>query len=137
MILLELTEKELEVLRAGLIKEKLSWEGKDISEFSRATIENKLAACYLAEAKMDIAIEPKEEVLITFKDLFYIISKTNDEFRNLPADMHITSKKIEECDFVHIALANTIIMWLNSKNLLKQVAKFDYTDQSAQYEEMD
>jgi hypothetical protein len=137
MFLLELTEKELEVLRDGLIKEKYSWEDKDPLEVSRTTIENKLNSCHSSWSKLDSASNSQKEVLITARDLIHIVSLAKTEYTKLRGDLHISEKRVEESDFVHIALANVLIMWLNNKDCLKKLAKFDYTDQSAQFEEME
>ncbi len=76
-----------------------------------------------------------DEISITAKDLFLIISLAKDQYKLLPNGLHISGKLVEENDFKHIALANAVIMWLNRNGALKKLAKFDYTDHSAQYEE--
>jgi hypothetical protein len=84
-----------------------------------------------------MSTEPKEEFLISAKDLAFIVAQAKTEYVHLPGDLHISNQKVEEKDFKHISLANAVIMWLNSKGLLNKLVKFDYTDQSSQYEETD
>lgn len=133
-ILVELTEKEVEALENGLIKEKASLEDARSSEIGKTAIEKKLEGCNSAWAKLDNAKRVKPDAIITNKDLFLIKSMAKSEYNNLSNDLHISKKKVEEEDFVHISLANALIMWLNSKNLLKRLAVFDYTDESFKYD---
>lgn len=133
MILLELTEKELEVLKQGLIKEKESWVDRDdVSSRFKDTVHE---VCNSAWAKLDACTQPKPDFLISAKDLFYLVSLAKNEFSHLRADLYISNKRVEENDFKHIALANALIMWLNGNKILKNLVKFDFTDTSAQYEE--
>lgn len=133
MILLELTEKEAEVLR------KLTEMERDVAGFNYTN--NKfeenlrdLEMCDSLLKKFDLASEPQKEILITVKDLFLIISSAKTEYRNVPLDAHISHKKVDECDFKHISFANAVILWLNGNRLLKKLVKFDYTDKSNEYE---
>lgn len=137
VILLELTEKEAEVLANGLIKERYSWEGKDPMEVPRTIIDKSIEICNSAWAKLDEAKHAKPDLLITAKDLFHIKSLAKNEYLNLRNDLHISNKIVEQEDFVHISLASALIMWLNGKSLLKRLAKFDFTDHSSEFEEMD
>ena len=137
IILLELTEKEAELLAQGLIKEKASWEDKDPMEVTQTAINKALEGCNSAWAKLDEAKHAKPDLLITAKDLFYIKSLAKSEYLNLRGEMHISNKIVEQEDFVHISLASALIMWLNKNNLLKRLAKFDFTDHSSEFEEME
>ncbi len=133
MILLELTEKELEVLKQGLAKEQDSWVDRtDVSNGFRDAVNE---VCDSVKAKLDSCAQTRPEVLISAKDLFYLISSAKNEYGHLRADLYISNKRVEENDFKHIALANALIMWLNEKKVLKNLVKFDFTDTSAQYEE--
>lgn len=133
-ILLELSEKEAEFIREVIALEK---EAVDKSDSMYAEKQRKTGICNSFLAKVDLASLPPQDFLISFKDLAHLVSLAKGEHRELRADIHISSKKVDESDFKHISLASAVIMWLNSKNLLKRIAKFDYTDQSYQYEEMD
>jgi hypothetical protein len=133
VILLELTEKEVEVLKQALLKEKLSWEDRsDVSSrFKEAVIET----CNSTWAKIDKASQRQEQALIGPKDLFHMVSVAKSEYGHLPADLHLSNKRVEQNDFKHISLASAVIMWLNSKNLLKKAVKFDFTNLSSEFEE--
>lgn len=133
MILLELSEKELEVLKQGLIKEKYFWEEKE--GISSGLRDDKADLCNSLWAKLDVCDRVKPDILISLKDLFHIVSVAKNEYFNLRADLYVSNKRVEENDFKHIALANSLIMWLNGHRLLKQLVKFDLTDTSSQYEQ--
>lgn len=133
MNLLELTDKELEVLKQGLIKEKAFWEDRtDVSNWLKETT---FETCNSAWAKLDESTRVRPEILIDAKDLFFLISSAKSEYGHLKADTHISNKRVEQEDFRHIALANALIMWLNGHRVLKNLVKFDFTDTSSQYEE--
>lgn len=136
-ILLELTEKEAEVLAAAIVKEKSSWEDKDPKEASPTLIENSLRVCNRLWAKLDDANRPQPHVLMEPKDLYRIIDLAKTDYCRLPLDLHISGKKIELGDYKHISLANAVILWLNGAGLLKKLPKFNVTDSSNQYEEME
>ena len=133
MILLELTEKEAEVLKQALIKEKLSWE--DRSDVSNSFKEAVTETCDSTWNKIYKASQLQEEVLISNKDLTHLISLAKGEYSYLRADLHLSNKRVDENDFKHISLTSAVIMWLNSKNLLKKAVKFDFTDLSSEFEE--
>jgi len=134
-ILLELTESEVEMIQSGIEMEKSGWLAEDIADTSRTLIENNVRHCDSVLAKLSEANKPQHDVLIGSNDLFLIISAAKHEYNRIRGDLRISNKPIEEKDFVHIALANSMIMWLNGKNLLKRLAKFDYTDHSYESEE--
>lgn len=90
-----------------------------------------------ATKKMVDAHTEPEPLKITHNDLFLIKSAANAEYQRLSTNLHISNKRVDSCDFVHIALANSLIMWLNGKNLLKRLAGFDYTDLSAEFESIE
>lgn len=134
-ILLELTESEVEVVERAIKIEKNSWLATDIMQASRTLIENNTRYCDSVLTKLEVASKPQNDVLIKSKDLFLMISQAKDEYGKIRGDLRISNKPIEEKDFVHIAVANSVIMWLNGKQLLKRLAKFDYTDHSYEFEE--
>ena len=133
--LLELTQKEIDTLMNGLIKEKSSWEDKSTEEVSRTIREDKLTICNSLWATLDGATAPQSDHKISIQDLYFIVSQAKSEFVRLPADLHISRKRVEESDLKHISLAKAVIGWLNSKQLLKKIADFDITDHSYEYEE--
>lgn len=136
MILLELTEKEAQMIKNGIIKEKFSWEDSDPTQVSRTLIENNKTHCDSVWAKLDRASQPQQEVVISSKDFFRIKDLAHNKYQELPANVYLSNQKMEERDFVHISIAQSLIMWLNSKNLLKRLAKFDFTDNSCEFEEI-
>lgn len=131
MILLELTKKEAEVIRQALALKK-DLPPKDGIGLTEKEKEDKFSDLVLA--KLEAASQPKQDALLSYKDLFLIIDSAKQNYLNLSPDLHISNKKVEENDFKHIALANAVIVWLSSKSLLKRLAKFDFTDSSCQYE---
>jgi len=137
MTLLELDEKEMEILQAALIKERTYWEERDPKEVSGTLIRNVLSICKSIESKVNEASKPQPEVLITFKDLFDLKSSAKSEYVQLNGNLNISKKEVEKADFVHISLTNALILWLNRNNLLKKLVKFDFTDNSFEYESME
>jgi hypothetical protein len=135
-ILLELTEKEAEVVNRSLIREKDYWSAMG-PEVSGVLIENNLTVVVDVVKKLWASNQPQEDVLIQAKDFLNLIAMARKEFLRLNGDLHISNKKVEQKDLVHISVANSLIVWLNGKNLLKKLVKFDYTDHSCDYEEMD
>ncbi len=132
MNLLELTEKEVEFVRNALILARSQWdvEKRDYDDHQI----NADRANVILE-KLENSLKPKVDVPITYRDLFRMIDMAKTEYLNLPDDLHISNKRIEKKDLVHIAVAKSAISWLNSKNLLKRLAVFDNTDKSCEYEE--
>jgi hypothetical protein len=134
-ILLELTESEVEMIQSGIQKERSSWLEKNITEVSETLMGNNVRHCDSVLNKIGEASKPQKDVLIGSNDLFLIISNAKNEYGKIRGDLRISNKSVEEKYFIHIALANSMIMWLNGKNLLKRLAKFDYTDHSYEFEE--
>lgn len=134
MILLELTEAEaeaaLELIRIGVLNfptEKYTAAEREKISIRAANVCDKMIA----------ATKPQSDHPIAIKDLFFIKSLAKDEYHKLRGDLHISNKKVEETDFMHISLVSATIMWLNSRNCLKRLATFDFTDHSSEFEEMD
>jgi hypothetical protein len=134
MILLELTEKEAEVIRVAVeereIQHTISLQiGKQESD------RKILGICRSILGKLLQAQEPSSDVLLTSKDLFSLISLAKTEYLRLPGNLHISNNVVSENDFKHISFANAVILWLNGHKLLKRLVKFDYTDNSSEFEE--
>ncbi len=136
-ILLELTEKEAEVVRNAVARESNYWCDECPKDTSRTLKENMTNSCQSITGKLYEASLPREHFPITSNGLFHILSMAKNEFLRLPAELYLTNKKVEENEFVHISVATALIMWLNKEGLLKKLAVFDYTDHSCDYEEMD
>ena len=77
--------------------------------------------------------KPKD-LLITAKDLFDIKGLAKDVYKNIPTNLHISNKKLDEDDFVHYSLANALILWLNKNKALNTNVSFDITDHSGDFE---
>jgi hypothetical protein len=84
--------------------------------------------------KLEEAFRPEYEVLVTAKDLFLIKSMAVGEYGKLSKNVRLSDQDIEYKDLVHVSLANALFSWLNGKGLLKRLVKFDYTDDSIQYD---
>ena len=90
-----------------------------------------------ASAKIAAAFEPRQDTIISSNDLALIVSTAMGDYKTLHGDLHISNKKVEQKSFVHISLVNAAISWLNSKNLLKGLARFDYTDCSNEFDSLE
>jgi hypothetical protein len=132
-LLLELTPNEAELLQNSLLKEKSFWESKN-SNMEGAAIERNLNTANLILSKIDDASRTKPDILINFNDLSLIKSNAITEYCKIKNNIKISNKEVEQKDFAHISLANSVFLWLNSKNLLKRFVGFDYTDDSSSYE---
>jgi len=132
MILLELTEYEVEIVQKML---EVGWLNIVHEDYTNIQQENMSKACTSISEKIVQAVKPKIDVLINYKDLSYIKSVANNFYRELRGDTRISNKQIEEKDFSIISLANATIMWLNQKQVLKNLVKFDIKDHSVEYEE--
>ncbi len=128
MILLELTEQEAEA-----IQRTISLENDEGFTFSER--ERRLHVQESVLAKIKLALQAQPEVLITSKDLFSIVDLAKSEYRNLPDNLCISNKMVEQSDLPKISLAKALIMWLNSRSLLKNLVSFDFTDTSSDFEE--
>lgn len=133
MIILELTEKEAELVQTLILAHSKLERNNEIEDFSDH--ERRLNRCKSISEIICLAFQPQKQEAIDLLDLAYIVSNAKDQYLALPADLHISNKKVEEKDFKHISLASAVIMWLNQKNLLKRLAAFDITDHSCQFEE--
>lgn len=134
MILLELTEIEVDFLKEVIELEKVSVAASNVEYAEK---ERKTGICNTFLKKITLACKPKSDILITYQDLFCMISDAKQEYTQLPLDLHISDKEVQQNYYVHIAVANVMIMWLNSKRLLKGLARFDYTDQSSAFENLE
>jgi len=132
--LVEFTEEE-----AGMILEfmEIGWSNRHKDITLRTELEKKVDVYRSVYAKIDESFDDKPDVLITAQDYNRIKDLAVGQFHNLRNDLYLSNKKMEEKDSVHISLANAVIGWLNNKGLLKRLPRFDYTDHSSEYEEME
>jgi len=133
-VLLELTTREAELVQklASNFQKEARSESEDFADYDR-----RVNQCNSIVSKIEESFKPKSEVLMTSKDLFNIISFAKDKYHQIPQNAHISGEEVKESHHVHISIANAMIMWLNGNGLLKNIASFDYTDSSCQYEEND
>jgi len=135
-ILLELTEKEVDFIHKDISVKREVWsKSQDSTGYENRM--NLIKTCDILLAKLESASQPQKEVLIVPKDLSYLISLAKNQYKYLSSDIHISGKKVEESDFKHISLAQAVIMWLNSQNLLKREVKFNFTDNSYEYDSIE
>jgi hypothetical protein len=130
-VLLELTEAEVTVLQEALNQYEDRVHDLDAS---RTFKENLTNLCGSIVKKTIDASQEKSDVLVAAKDLFYIISMAKEQYHHIHGETYISHKRVEESDFKHISLANAVILWLNKNDLLKNNVRFDFTDQTYQYE---
>ena len=91
----------------------------------RQSIENKLK-----ETQMSA------DLVITNRDFFGIRSLAVGTYKTLGSNLYISNKKVESRDLANISLAESLLVWLNSKGVLKKLVRFDFTDCSADFEPM-
>lgn len=135
MVLLELTQQEAEVLGHAIILKEIALQDELKKSIGKTTLEGDITRCHSLWSKLDKAKHPQQDVLITSKDLFRIICMAKEEYLKLGSETYISEKEVPQNELVHISLASAVISWLNSKNLLKRLARFDFTDSSCKYEE--
>jgi len=133
MVILELTEKEAELVQKLALNYGLIPRNKEVEDFT--DYERRIDNTKNISDKVDLALKSQPEFPITDKDLMHIISMAKDQYLALPADLHISNKKVREDDFKHISLASAVVVWLNSKNLLKRLAAFEFTDHAYDFED--
>jgi hypothetical protein len=105
----------------------------ELTEFEAESLQGRTVLNSVFD-KLEEALRPEYEVLVTAKDLFLIKSMAVGEYGKLSKNVRVSDRDIEQKDFVHVSLANALFLWLNSKGLLKRLVKFDYTDDSSEYE---
>jgi hypothetical protein len=127
---LELTSEEAEMIKSALELDRTLCVAPAVS----ATLQRKIDSLDAILSKINLASQVQEPVVITHKNLLHVISMAKTEYQALHGDLHISNEKVLSAHFVHISLANALISWFNSKNMLKRLARFDYTDNSYQYE---
>lgn len=123
MILLELTEQELNIIQKAIstqraLDEKLLFNDK----------ERKETLCVTVLSKIETArIEPKDE-LIKFNDFELMISTAKNNYARMDSEIFISNKKVTENYLTYLCFMEAFVSWLNHRSLLKRLAKFDFTD---------
>lgn len=136
MILIELTEKEFEIIKfsvEAVKKRNVKLYEEDNFEADRKSVE----LCDDILEKINLASMAKDDVIIRIKDLFFIKSLAIREFNNFSLPTSLSNIQLEQNDLLHVALIKSLIMWLNGNNLLKRLVQFDTTDNSTQFESIE
>ena len=76
-----------------------------------------------------------ENYLLTKSDLNKIVSDAKENMFRFNLPIYITRKEVEQRDISSLAVIESILMHLNSKNLLKRFIEIDYTDPSADHDQ--
>ena len=132
--LVEFTEEEAQMVLSLM---EIGWPNKHKDITLKTELEKIKNVYRSVYAKIDESFDDKPDVLITANDYNRIKDLAVGQFHNLRNDLYVSNKKMEERDSVHISLANAVIGWLNNKGLLRRLPRFDYTDHSSEYEEME
>jgi len=121
--LLELTEEEINIVAKAIITERKLDERLSFSEKER-----KENVCLSLMNKIEIArIDPKDE-MVKFSDFDSIVSIAKENYSRLGTEIFISNKKVEENYLTYLCFLEAFTSWLNRKNLLKRLARFDFTD---------
>lgn len=123
MILLELTEQELNIIQKAIstqraLDEKLLFNDKERKETLCVTVLSKIET---------ERIEPKDE-LIKFNDFELMISTAKNNYARMDSEIFISNKKVTENYLTYLCFMEAFVSWLNHRSLLKRLAKFDFTD---------
>lgn len=70
----------------------------------------------------------KLDYVLTYHDFFDIVSSAKQRYPQLKTPMMISKRDINGHDLAHVALIESIVSFLYSRELLKKMIKFDYTD---------
>lgn len=123
MILLELTESELNIIVKAMSTERILDEKMFFNEK-----EKKEQLCVSVLKKIEASrIEPKDE-LITNKDFEDMVTIAKQNYVQLGVEVFLTNKKVGENYFIYLCFMEAFVSWLNRKKLLKRLAKLDFTD---------
>ena len=123
MILLELTEDELNIIAKAIaaerkLDEQLWFKEKEKKEETCVSVLNKVETA---------RIEPQDE-RIKFSDFENMIGIAKQNYTRLNTEIFISNKKVEENHLTYLCFIEALISWLNQKKLLKRLARFDFTD---------
>lgn len=68
------------------------------------------------------------EHVVNYRDYFNILSRAKTLYTKISLPVRLSRKELEPNDSVHITTMESFVMYLNEKNLLKKLVKFDYTE---------
>jgi hypothetical protein len=75
-----------------------------------------------------------ETYLFTDDDLLKVVSNAKDNMSKLSLPLYISNKEVNQGSVVSVAIIESVLMLLNSKNLLTKQVKIDYNDVSCNFE---
>lgn len=70
----------------------------------------------------------KKEPRITFDDVHLMISVAKTTWASQSLPMKISKKTVLDNNPAHVAMIESVIMYLNGKGLLKELPKVDYDE---------
>jgi hypothetical protein len=70
----------------------------------------------------------KLEHIINSADFTNIISISKVEYANLKLPMKLTKRQVDNTDYPHVAMINSVISYFNRHNLLRRSVRFDDRD---------
>jgi hypothetical protein len=68
-----------------------------------------------------------KEFVINYKDFYGIVGVAKDNMAKINLPIHISKNKMKDGEIPSIAIAESLISYLNNKGLLKELVKLDYT----------
>jgi hypothetical protein len=72
--------------------------------------------------------------LINNKDLHKIVDGAKYEMSHFNLPLYVTNKEVERGEVPSLAIIESVVSFLNSKNLLTQLVKVDYTDPTVHHD---
>jgi len=75
-----------------------------------------------------------ETYLFTDEDLFEVLDNAKQNMTNFSLPLYISNKEVSQGSMVSLAIVESVLMLLNSKNLLTKEVKVDYSDASCNFE---
>lgn len=123
MILLELTEEELNIIKKAIITEHKLDEQLLFNEKQK-----KERLCLSTLTKIELTTLAQKDTLIKYDDFENMVSIAKQNYVRLGTEVFLSNKKVEENYFVYLCFLEAFTSWLNEKNLLKRLARFDFTD---------
>jgi hypothetical protein len=123
VILLELTEEELNIIKKAIITEHKLDEQLLFNEKQK-----KERLCLSTLTKIELTTLAQKDTLIKYDDFENMVSIAKQNYVRLGTEVFLSNKKVEENYFVYLCFLEAFTSWLNEKNLLKRLARFDFTD---------
>jgi hypothetical protein len=74
-----------------------------------------------------------ETYLFTNDDLLKVLDNAKQNMSNFSLPLYISNKDVQQGSMVSLAIIESVLMLLNSKNLLTKQVKIDYSDASCNF----